>query len=270
MNSMKKITLLLLTLLFISCGVSNRYLLTDTNNNKNFLKQYIDSLNKADVFQSTKPMVVFDGVPRRYDIELKENAIEYSKSEIKNIFYLKNEVGIRIYGEWANNGVLVVQTIYDTTENKKKDKKEDNNNDDVLIPDNIYVSYDDKKVESGFIRSINPDDIYNLEVIKDSILLKESFTNKDYIGMIKIKSYDFVQNEYRKNLSEISSDYKKLIRTISIENEYEEINYILNDTLLIPKNNHINKLLDLERFEINTVDVTINKSEKHKVVITTN
>jgi len=259
---MKKIVLLSSIFLFVSCGTFNRYLLKDDNDDKNFLKEQIQTFHQQKEIPTTTPLIVIDGKPYRFDVELKEDALPLSRNEVSKIEVLETKVGIAIYGKPGKKGVLIITTINDS--NKIKIKKESDG-----VPENIYVSLDKKQVNRTFLDKINPNDIYTVTVLKDSLILKQFHPNHNYVGAIDILTYDYKENMYRKEFSLLSEDYKNLIKSISIENEYKKINYKLNDTLLFPKNNHIKKLLDLDYSTIKEIDVKINIKTKSEVAIKT-
>jgi hypothetical protein len=106
---MKTIIKLSILVLLISGCSSNRYLLTDKGKDKRFLIETIKEYSKKGKI-SKKPIIVVNGVPNRFDYELKNKKLQLSKADIKKIESLKNDVGIRIYGDYAKGGVLVVTT----------------------------------------------------------------------------------------------------------------------------------------------------------------
>lgn len=175
---MKIIFRLFILILMVSSCTSNRYVLSDSNEDKDFLKQQINVYKKTQGI-SNKPIIVLDGKPYRYSHELKEEPLGISKSDIKEISILKKEVGKRIYGELAEVGVLLITT--------KKDEE-------PISKPNDFEGYDQKKilfivdgkiVEKSFALSLNPNDVEELTVIKKKENILE-YTSEDYDGVIII------------------------------------------------------------------------------------
>lgn len=162
--------------LFSGCSTS-RYLLTDKGKDKRFLVTTIkESIKTGEV--KKKPIIVIDGKPYRYDFELKNDRLQISKRDIENIEILKNNVGIRIYGEFAKDGVLIVTTkIYN------------NNDPKSLNNSNVLILLENKEINKSEMEKIKPDDISSIDVIKDKEKIK-LFTSKDYDGVIIIHLKD--------------------------------------------------------------------------------
>ncbi len=259
---MKKLILLFSLFLLISCGTFNRYNLTDETDDKDFLKEEIHRLKKEEKITTTTPLIVIDGKPYRFNVELKEKALPISKNKISKIEVLKKKIGVSIYGEPGEKGVLIITT-------KDYKIKESDVEESKSLPENIYISYDGKQVGNEFIKTIDKNDIYTVTVLKDSLILKQFYPNHNYVGSIQIETYVYKTNEYRQKLSLISNDYKNLIQNISHKEEYSRIEYTLNDTLLIPDKNRIKKLLDLDFSSNVQVNVTINEFLKAEVKLTT-
>ncbi|WP_335973327.1 hypothetical protein [Gaetbulibacter jejuensis] len=179
---MKKIIkLLLITIISTSCS-SNRYLLTDNNEDRNFLNEKIKEFKKGEDI-SSKPIIVIDGIPHRYNYELKEEKLKLSKSDIEKIDVLKKDVGIKIYGEFAESGVILI-----TTKQEAKQLKEKNsgNNKSSLEESNVIIFIDGKEFPKDKLDDINPDDIQSVTVIKDKQNIKK-YTDKDCDGVILIE-----------------------------------------------------------------------------------
>ena len=103
---MKKLLFIFILSLFIGCK-SNRYFLSDSGKDKMFLIERINEMSEKGLI-SKKPIIVLDGVPLRFNHELKKKRLSLSKKEIKSIQLIKKEVGIRLYGDFAKGGVLVI------------------------------------------------------------------------------------------------------------------------------------------------------------------
>lgn len=106
---MKKILYLLLFAVIFSACTTNRYILLDKDQNKNFLIERIYNLAKEKII-TKHPIIVLDGKAYRYGVELKKNKLPISKNDILKIDALKNEAAQRVFGESAKNGVLLITT----------------------------------------------------------------------------------------------------------------------------------------------------------------
>jgi hypothetical protein len=168
----------LVILLIASSCTSNRYVLSDSNDDKDFLKQQIKVYKKTKGI-SNKPIIVLDGIPYRYSHELKEKPLTISKSDIKEISILKKEAALRIYGDFAKGGVLLITT---KVEREPIQKSNDNKGFDDK---NILFIVDGKIVERSFALSLNPNDIETLTVIKNKEDIMD-YTSGNYDGVILI------------------------------------------------------------------------------------
>ena len=157
----------------ISGCSSNRYLLTDKGNDKRFLIETINEYSKKGKI-SKKPIIVVDGVPNRFDHELKEKRIDLSKNDIKKIESLKKDVGIRIYGDYAKGGVLILTT-------KSYEKKETN----YVDKNKVLFLVEDIPVSESEVKKIDPKDIESIDVIKDKEKVKQ-YTSENYVGVVII------------------------------------------------------------------------------------
>jgi uncharacterized protein YcfL len=166
-----KLKLFLFALLISGCS-SNRYLLTDKGNDKNFLIETINEYSKNGEI-SKKPIIVVDGVPNRFDYELKNKKLQLSKAEIKKIESLKNDVGIRLYGDYAKGGVLIVTTNSYVSKEPTTDKNK------------ILFLLEDKAISESEMEKIDPKDIDSIDVIKDKEKVKQ-YTSENYIGVVII------------------------------------------------------------------------------------
>jgi len=239
---MKNIIIITFSILLTSCGVSNHYVLENSNP---FLIDYIKKERKTNPDITKKPLIVIDGKPYRYDVELKKNPINLQETDISSINVLKKEIGIRIYGEYGENGVFIITTKnYKTEKSKEKEP----------LPDNIFITLDGNEVKKEFLDSINPNDIYSFTVLKGKAV-KKAYPNKNYNGVITIISYKIAVEGYRKKLNVLSINYKNLIQNVSIKDEYNIIKYYINDTLLVPKNSQLKELIELDYMNVKTVEV---------------
>jgi hypothetical protein len=177
------VKLFLVSVLLFNCS-SNRYLLEDENSkDKKFLINTIKESKSKGGIASNKPIIVLDGKPLRYNHELKEEKLHLLKSDIKKIDVLKKEVGIRLYGDFAEGGVLVLTTKKDL----KTKEKQDDNNSSTYHESNILFLVDGKEITKKFVESLNPDDIESVDVIKGKKASKEIYPDKNYDGIIHVK-----------------------------------------------------------------------------------
>ena len=168
----------LIVLLLSNCA-TNRYELNDQNKVDKYLliNKINESKTKGEI-SSKKPIIVVDGKPFRYNFELKENKLELSKSDIKKIEILKKEVGIRIYGDFAEGGVIVITTEIESNNTTSK-------NTDIANK-NILFLVDGMEVTEETIKSIDPNDIESVDVIKNEAA-KKLYSDKNYDGIIHVK-----------------------------------------------------------------------------------
>lgn len=103
---MRYLKLLLLLLLF-SSFTPERYYLLDKGEGKLALVNYIKELHEKGKIGET-PLIVVDGKPYRYEVELKESPLQLTFDDIENIDFLKAKKGIAIFGDEGKNGVLLI------------------------------------------------------------------------------------------------------------------------------------------------------------------
>lgn len=113
LSFMKNLMIAIISLLSFSMYSQNRYDLKDAGKEKNYLSDYITELVDRQII-TNQPIVVIDGKPYRFQDLEKENLPLYKK-EIEKIVPLERQIGINIYGNFAEAGVLIV-----TTNQKKK------------------------------------------------------------------------------------------------------------------------------------------------------
>jgi hypothetical protein len=112
-KAMKNLIIVIISLLSFSIYSQNRYELQDEGTEKLYLSNSITEMADRKIITS-EPIVVIDGVPYRFQ-DLEKQKLLLSKKEIVNIVPLDREKGIKIYGPFAEAGVLIV-----TTNRKKK------------------------------------------------------------------------------------------------------------------------------------------------------
>jgi hypothetical protein len=155
---------------FSLLGCTNRYALQDTGKEKSYLSDKINAEVKNGKL-SNKPLVVLDGVPYRYDIELKNNKLNIYKADIVDIEILEKETGVKIYGEPGTNGVLLLTTrkINQTSLNESV----------------VLIILDNKEISKTEMNAINPENIESIDVIKNKESIKK-YTTKPVDGVIVI------------------------------------------------------------------------------------
>jgi len=178
---MKNFFILILSLFFLGSCSSGRYLLVGNKEDESFLVNKMKEERSKDLI-SKKPIIVLDGVPYRYDYELKDSTLNISKSEIKQIEILEREVGIKIYGDFANDGVVVITTnrLQNQPENKVERKAKKS-----LEESKVLYLLGDKIITKKDLDTLDPDDIESIEVIKNKEMIKK-YTSGDYDGVIII------------------------------------------------------------------------------------
>ena len=166
------INLLIASILFCGCS-SSRYLLTDKGKGKTFLIDSIKELAKKGEI-SKKPLVVVDGIPYRFDKELKDKRLQLSKEDIKQVDRLKENVGMKIYGDYAKGGVLLI-----TTKSYSIKKPQSLENSKILI------LLDDKVISKSEMDKINANEIESIDVVSDKEKVKQ-YTSENYDGVVVI------------------------------------------------------------------------------------
>lgn len=171
---MKNILKFSLLILLATACTSNRYLLTDKGADKKFLIDFIKELSARGEI-SKQPLLVVDGVPKRFTKELKDEKLELSKGQIASVDRLKQNKAEGIYGEEAKGGVLLISTkAKEYEKNLPFDKKKV-----LYLIGNKEFSYEE-------LMKINPNDIMSITVVKGKEDMKP-YTTKDYEGVIIIQ-----------------------------------------------------------------------------------
>lgn len=110
---MKTVLIAIISLLSFSMQSQNRYELQDQGKEKLYLSDYITKMSERKIINS-EPIIVIDGTSFRFQ-DLEKQKLPLYKNEIQEITPLDRQKGISIYGNSAENGVLIV-----TTNRKKK------------------------------------------------------------------------------------------------------------------------------------------------------
>jgi hypothetical protein len=163
-----------LILLFLTSGcANNRYLLIDIGKDRRFLVAAIDKAAKTGEI-SQKPMIVVDGIPYRYDKELKNNRLQLGKKDIKQIDIVKKDVAIKIYGDEAKSGLLLITTKTSSVKDSKSIDKS-----------KVLILLEDIEISTSERDKINPTEVESVDVIKDKEKVKQ-YTSEDYDGVVII------------------------------------------------------------------------------------
>lgn len=155
-----------------SCS-KNRYLLSDKGKECYFLQQRIDESAKAGMISKT-PMLVIDGYPFRYEVELKKQRLKLSRNDILQIDILKRQTSINIYGEQGKKGVVLIRS------SALKQALKNHSNDNVL------VLLGENKISFEEMKKIDPMDIDSVDIIKTKSEIQK-YTSEAYDGVIVIK-----------------------------------------------------------------------------------
>ena len=163
------LTVILCMSLFTACS-TDRYLLSGSTDDNNFLIDKIKENVEMGLI-TNKPLIVIDGVPHRYSIELKEKPLELKRSQIRGIDVLKKDVGVKLYGEEGKAGVVVVTV-------KPKSKRW--TKDEVIL----YIA-GGKVITKEELKQIKPSEIESINIIKDKSEFK-LYTDKKCDGLVVI------------------------------------------------------------------------------------
>jgi len=172
---MKKIKLLILLFVLAGC-VSNKYMLDDANKeDKKHLIDYIEELKQKNE-AGDKPLIVVDGKPLRYDIELKSSKLGLKKSNIEKLDVMSKSSsnGKCIWGDYANDGVVLVTTNLVKNTNSK----------DLDASKVIYI-VEGKRVEKKEAENLTQDAIETIQVIKPKSKI-QLFNGDKFDGVVII------------------------------------------------------------------------------------
>ena len=175
---MKKILLILTVAMMAGC-TSNRYLLSDNNQNKKYLVNYIHELNKEGKVSGAPLLMIDDSV---VGVEsLKANRLLFSSADIAQIDFLpkNSEKAMNIYGEKAKNGVITVLTKkYQASLQKKTIQPQPG--------DKILYVVDGLKTTLETVRKLDKNSIESIDVLngKDNV---SAYSSGDYSQVVLIK-----------------------------------------------------------------------------------
>lgn len=149
---MKTFLTVLLLAGLTSC-VSKRYALEEKGGDVKFLQNKIKELSSRDEI-SRKPIVVLDGIPWRYNQELKNKRLPLTASDIQEIHTLDKAGALQIYGDEASAGVVMITKKTNELTNK-------------LIKSNVLILLDSKSITHEEMEKIDVNSIESIDVIKE-------------------------------------------------------------------------------------------------------
>lgn len=173
MNPMKYISLIFCFLMMFASCSTNRYLLSDKGHDRYFLQQRIDESAKTGMISKT-PMLVIDGHPYRFDVELKKQKLNLWRNNIAQIDILKIQISVNIYGEPGKKGVVLI-----TTSTSRGDRVDNSK-------DHILVLLEGNKISQEDMKKIDPLDIDSIDIVKTRSEIQK-YTTDAYDGVIVIK-----------------------------------------------------------------------------------
>lgn len=109
MKSIKVLAQFLLLILLFSSFSPERYYLKDKGEGQKALLEFITEQQEERTMGQT-PLVVIDGKPYRYEIELKDKALPLFFEEVETIDVLKRKTSETIYGESGKHGAIIITT----------------------------------------------------------------------------------------------------------------------------------------------------------------
>lgn len=151
------------------------YQLADKGKDKNYLIRYISGLEKEGKMTG-RPLLVIDGYVHTYE-ELKESPIPLRREDISQVDHLGigSKAAINIYGEMGREGVLLLRTR--RSENASGQSGEESH---------VLILVGNRPVSQEELEQIDPDDIEEIEVIKNHREIRK-YTDENYDGVVIIR-----------------------------------------------------------------------------------
>jgi len=165
------ISVFIFTIVLSGC-VTKKYFLQDQGSDKKYLVEYIKT-NQASGELSKKPLIVIDGIPYRYDKELKEGNLPLTRDNIGDIFIVSTEAGTQIYGDYGKGGVILITT----NKHLQKDKS--------IGESKVLILLGNKEISRNDLEKLDPNDIEKIKVIKKKEEIKK-YTSELYDGVVII------------------------------------------------------------------------------------
>ncbi|MFM2292690.1 MAG: hypothetical protein RIS29_2503 [Bacteroidota bacterium] len=160
-------------IVFYSCS-NNRYLLNDKGSERNYLVHKIEEYARKKLITKT-PMLVIDGRVYRYKVEL-EKKLKLSRSNIKYIGVLENNIATTLYGKRGIKGVVLINT-------HTGDKLNDLNK----LDGTGLILYDGNVVDKNDLWNINPLEVISIDIIHSQDEIAK-LTSDHYQWIVVIKS----------------------------------------------------------------------------------
>jgi len=186
---MKKVKLLLMSIVLLSGCSVNRYLLTNDGNDEDYLIEVIKDMAR-DGQISKKPLVVVDLVPHIYQKDAKQTRLPISKEMIDEIWCLEKYAGEAIYGTIAKGGVLVINTkqfltsVNSATNYNKVQfllethKQKDQNR--------ILILFNGKEISKKEIDNMNLNELESIRLVNDTETI-EKYSAKGFHKIFILK-----------------------------------------------------------------------------------
>jgi len=170
---MKNYIFISIWIFILSACSSNRYLLTDKGPDSKYLIEKIEKSAQKGLISKT-PMLVIDGHPYRYDVELKKG-LRLTKTDINQIDILEHETGTNLYGSRGKKGVVLIMTftgekLYGLTK----------------LEGNVLILCEGNKFTKKELWNINPMEVDSIEIIKskDEVV---KYTTDNFQAVVVIK-----------------------------------------------------------------------------------
>ena len=171
---MKNYIFISICIFILSACTSNRYLLIDKGPDSKFLIQKIEESAQKGLISET-PMLVIDGHPYRYDVELKKG-LRLTKADINQIDILEHETGTNLYGSRGKKGVVLIMTftgekLYGLTK----------------LEGNVLILCEGNKITKKELWEINPMEVDSIEILKSKDeVVKYTTDNIQVVVVIKL------------------------------------------------------------------------------------
>ncbi|MFB6319845.1 hypothetical protein [Saccharicrinis sp. FJH54] len=180
---MKSVFLIAIVIVLTTSCISNRYMLNDNGHKSTALISAIKEA-KTNGQKIHKPLIVLDGIPYRYDVELKQSRLPVRPDDIARMSVLKENMGASIYGETGKGGVILITTKQAAVITKRKEVRI--NCTQPVKQDKLLYLRDGKIISQAEMNVIDASNIESVDVIKDPDEIKK-YTTEDYDGVIVIR-----------------------------------------------------------------------------------
>ena len=156
--------------------IGNRFLLQGEPEDVEFLSNYIKNLSKEKKVLK-RPLIVIDGKPFRYNYELAKNSLPIKRTDIYDIIILSLDKSVEIYGEFGNQGALLIETEnYHFKEGNKSGKIKERK---------VKFFFDGKPVSRFEFKQIKDEEIEDISIKTGQDALK-IFPGEDLDGVLYV------------------------------------------------------------------------------------